>query len=198
MWFCKAASAIPNITRWLLVGIIATLGWSGWRAYAFRSALSQARALGWTVEYTDPAEWIRKDWRSAFNKQTWLDGVIYVGIPRSEALEQHLSIVNRLNPKVLYFADASTLRDLSALKPRSRLQRVTLYSCARLTSLDALKDLPTLHEVILVHCPRLTNVDALKNLSALQKVTLAGCTGLTTENVAALQAAQPKTKIIEP
>ena len=64
-----------HFTRWLIVLIVAVFGWGGWRAYAFRSALSQAKALGWWVEHTDPVETIRKNWKSAFEKATWLDGV---------------------------------------------------------------------------------------------------------------------------
>ena len=36
-----------HFTRWLIVFIVAVFGWSGWRAYAFRSALAEAKALGW-------------------------------------------------------------------------------------------------------------------------------------------------------
>ncbi len=43
-----------HFNRWPIVLIVAMFGWSGWRAYAFRSALSQAKVLGWTVKYTDP------------------------------------------------------------------------------------------------------------------------------------------------
>ena len=57
------------------------LAWSEWRAYAFRSALSQAKALGWKVEYTDPVEEIRTNWKAAFKKETWLDGVTHVNVP---------------------------------------------------------------------------------------------------------------------
>ena len=82
-----------HFTRWLIVLIVAMLGWSGWRAYAFRSALSQAKALGWEVGYFDPVETIRRDWKAAFKKETWLDGVTEVYIPTSESFEQNLTIV---------------------------------------------------------------------------------------------------------
>ena len=59
-----------NITRWLVVLALLGLGWSGWRVYAFRSALSQAEALGWNVGYIDPVETIRENWKSAFEKET--------------------------------------------------------------------------------------------------------------------------------
>lgn len=34
-----------RLTRWLVVLIVAAVGWSGWRAYAVRSALAQAKAM---------------------------------------------------------------------------------------------------------------------------------------------------------
>ncbi len=210
-----------HFTRWLIVLIIAMFGWSGWRAYAFRSALKQAKALGWTVGYTDPVEEIRADWKTAFTKKTWLDGVTDVAIQTSDSFEQHLSIVYRLNPNALLINDAATLRDLSALKPLTRLQSVVLDGCTGLMNVDALKSLSALdelslegctgitnvevlkslyalHFVRLTGCTGLTNVDGLKNLPALQTVALIGCTGLTEESIAALKAALPNADIIRP
>ena len=207
-----------NITRWLLVLAVLALAWGGWRAYAFRSALAEARALGWEVQYTAPVEAIWADWKSAFKKATWQDGGTAVVIPTSEAFEQHLAIVHRLNPKGLRIDNAATLRELSALRPLTRLQEVVLLNCAVLTNvdviknltalqwlrldrctgltdLDALKNLSALQSVELAGCKGLTNVDGLKNLPALQTVDLFGCTGLTKESVASLRAALPNTKI---
>ena len=174
-----------HFNRWLIVLIVATLGWSGWRAYAFRSALSQAKALGWTVQYTDPVERIRQNWKAAFRKETWLDGGTHVGIPTSEAFEQHLTIVHRLDPKSMYIDNARTLRDLSSLEPLTRLQGITLLGCTGLTNVGALKDLSALRQVWLTGCTGLSNVEGLKNLSALQTVVLTGCKELT--NVDALK-----------
>jgi Leucine-rich repeat (LRR) protein len=180
-----------NITRWLFVLAVLALAGGGWRVYAFRSALAEAKALGWHVEYTDPVETIRANWKSAFEKETWLDCVTIVEIPTSEEFEQHLAIVHRLNPKTLRIDDAHTLRDLSGLKPLSRLHVVSLGLATALTNVDALKNLSALHTVWLTDCTGLTNVDALKNLSALQWVVLIGCTGLTNvdalKNLSALQ-----------
>ncbi len=210
-----------HFNRWLIVLIVAMFGWSGWRAYAFRSALSQAEALGWYVEYTDPIETIRADWKAVFKKATWLDGVTIVDIPPSEAFEQHLAIVHRLNPKALRINNAATLRDLSALNGLTQLQGITVKDCTSLTHLDALMNLSTLQSIWLtgctsltdvdalknlsalrkVHifgCIKLTNVDALKNLPALQQIWLSGCRGLTKESVAALKAALPKARITAP
>ena len=172
------------------------------------------------MEYTDPSEEIRQNWKVAFKKETWLDGVTFVSILTSERFEQHLAIVQRLNPRELHIYNASSLRDLSALHPLTRLQVVSLDGCTSLTNVDALKNLPALEEVqltgcigltsvdslknlsnlqgvVLIGCPVLTNVDALKNLSALRVVMLDGCTGLTNESIASLKAALPSTRIIE-
>ncbi len=180
-----------HFTRWLIVFIVAVFGWGGWRAYAFRSALAEARALGWQVEYTDPVKTIRKRWKAAFKKETWLDGVKAVRIPTSEEFEQHLAIVRRLNPKGLQIYNAATLRDLSALKALTRLQSVSLGGCTGLTTVDALKNLSALQYVSLTGCTGLTNLDALKHLPALQSVRLGDCTGLTNvnalKNLSALQ-----------
>jgi Leucine-rich repeat (LRR) protein len=180
-----------HLQRWLLLLAAGFLAYGGWTTYAFRAALKEARALGWYVEYTDPSEEIRKNWKAAFEKETWLDGVTGVEILTSEAFEQHLAIVHRLNPKSLQIDNAATLRDLSAFHPLTRLQGVGVIGCTGLTNVDALKNLSALQQVVLSGGTGLTNVDALKNLSALQLVVLDGCTGLTNvdalKNLSALQ-----------
>jgi hypothetical protein len=201
--------------------MVATLGWVGWTAYAYRSAISQAKALGWYIEHTDPVERIRKNWKSAFEKVTWLDGVKRLYIPTSQQFEQHLDIVHRLDPMELHIRNAATLRDLSALIPLKRLKYVSvvgatgltsvdalkslialqvvwLDGCTGLTNVDALKSLFALTHVRLDDCTGLTNVDALKGLPALKWVDLTGCTGLSPETVAALKAALPKATITGP
>jgi hypothetical protein len=201
--------------------MVGTLGWVGWTAYAYRSAISQARALGWRVEHTDPVERIRKNWRSAFEKETWLDGVTLLNIPTSQEFEQHLDIVHRLDPMGLQINAPSTMRDLSALIPLKRLKGVAVFGATGLTNVDVLKNLPALEDVWLSGCTGLTNVDALKNLTALKVIWLDGCTGLTNvdvlknlpalkrvglygcrglkeESIKALKAALPKTTITGP
>ena len=187
-----------HLQRWLLLLAAGFLAYGGWTQYAFRAALKEARAMGWEVAYTDPSEEIRADWKAAFKKETWLDGVTYVDIDTGEAFEQNITIVHRLNPKDLSIDNAPTLRDLSALERLTRLKAVWLNGCTGLTSVDALKNLSALQEVALQDCTGLTNVDALKSLSALQYVNLDGCTGLTKESVASLKAALPNTQITGP
>ena len=175
-----------HFTRWLIVLIIATFGWSGWRAYAFRSALKQAKALGWRVGYTDPTNEIRRNWKAAFKKETWLDGMKWLVIPTSGDLRRNLSTAHRLNPMALTIRHAEALRDLSTLSGLTRLQKIDLIHCTRLTNVDALINLSDLQRVLLDNCTDLTNVDGLKNLSALKFVRITGCSGIT--NVDALKS----------
>ena len=164
-----------HLQRWLLLLAAGFLAYGGWTQYAFRAALKEARALGWDVNYTSPARAIRANWKAAFKKETWLDGVIAVRVPTSREFKLHLAIIHRLDPESVQIINADTLGDLSALKPLTRLKRV-----------------------VLSRCTRLTNVDALKSLPALQWVWLEGCTGLSEESVASLKAALPNTEIFDP
>ena len=130
-----------HLQRWLLVLAAGLLAYAGWTQYAFRAALKEARALRWTVEYTDPVEDIQRNWKAAFKKRTWLDGVTLVEIHTSEEFEQHLAIVHRLNPERLDIFNTARLPDLSALKGLTRLQWVTLERCWEVTdeSIEALQ-----------------------------------------------------------
>jgi hypothetical protein len=122
-----------HLARWFLVFAIATFGWSGWRAYAFRSALAEAKALGWFVEYTDPVEDISRNWQDAFKKRTWTDGVKVVSIPRSESFEQNLATIRRLNPSRLDIFYTARLPHLSSFKGITRLRWLSLENCQGLT-----------------------------------------------------------------
>ncbi|MEK0447735.1 MAG: hypothetical protein RL088_3 [Verrucomicrobiota bacterium] len=194
-----------NITRWLVVLGLLGLGWSGWRVYAFRSALAEAKTLGWTLLYTDPVETVRKDWKAVFKKETWRNGEKWLFIQTGEMFEQHIAVVRELNPEQLQIENSAGLRDLSALERLPHLQEASLHECAALTNLRGCKSLPvvflsdckslTTLETLppdsalitlgLIRCTALTNVDGLRNLSALETVSLVGCTGLT--NVDALK-----------
>ena len=129
-----------HLQRWFLLAA-SLLAYAGWTQYAFRSALKEAKALRWTVEYTDPVEDIQRNWKAAFMKRTWLDGVTLVEIHTSEEFEQHLAIVHRLNPKRLDIFETARLPDVSTLKGLARLQWVSLERCTRLTdeSIEALQ-----------------------------------------------------------
>lgn len=210
-----------HVMRWMFVVMIATFAWGGWQAYAFRSALKQAKDLGWWVNYTGPTVEIRRSWRAVFRRETWTEGVTHVFIPTGEAFQANPDVVHRLNPKALEITNASTLRDLSGLRRLTRLQGFVLNDCAELISLDALKERSGIQWMRLRGCRRLANVDALKGLRNLgwidlrestgltrvdalaglpdlSVIMLEGCTGLTPESVAALKAALPGASITGP
>lgn len=165
--------------RWLMVFIVAFFAWRGWRVYVFQSALKEAEALGWDVDYTNPSEEIRANWKAAFKQKTWLDGVTWVPIKTCEEFEQNSTIIHRLNPKALRIIDCYLWQDLSAVKSLTRLERLDIWGGVNITNLDALKNLSRLKEINFSESQALTNVDAFKNLPSLQQVWLRRCTGLT-------------------
>ncbi len=187
--------------KWLVLLIVATFAYAAWNAYLFRSAFKEANNLKWYMEKADPIALIQKDWKAAFKKETWLDGVKYIGVPTAEHLEQHPDILRRLNPKSLRIRNARNFRDLSALQDLTRLEELILWSGedmedffnphdplvpersdpnapALLVNLDALMDLPTLKWVELRGFIALTNLGGLKNLTSLRGLFLFNCTGL--------------------
>ncbi len=144
----------------------------------FRSALKQAKALGWQVASPYPSDEMWEDWKGAFEEPHWEDEVWFIGIPADKSFEQHLDILHRLNPRGLGIKDAHALRDLSALTPLSRLKYLFIRNGTNLTNVDALKNLTALKEIHLLDCTALTNVDGLKALTALEVIDLSGSTGL--------------------
>ncbi len=186
-----------HLQRWLLLLAASLLAYAGWTHYAFRSALKEAKALGWAVIYTEPVEVIRKNWKNTFRKETWLEGVRLVSIMTGGEFEQNLAIVKRLNPKALEIHDATNLRDLTALKGLTRLEALLIIGGSNLTNVDMLNNLPALKEVIFDECRALTKVDALKTLTALETLWFAGSHGLTKESMEALSAALPKTRVLD-
>lgn len=171
--------------KWLVLLIVATFAYAQWRAHTFNSALKQAEALHWQVGYTDPFEMIRADWKVAFKKATWTDGVTELIIPTGEQFQQHIDITYRLNPKKLEIGDAQALRDLSALNYLTRLDGFSVWEGANLTDVEALKNFTALKAIALHDCTALRNMNAFRFLASLERVDLGGCTGLT--NVDALQ-----------
>ena len=193
--------------RWLVLAIILSFTWCGWRVWDEKQAGKEARALGWEWEVDEPIEVIRKDWKAAFRKATWLHGQRWMMVPSAEDYDEHRDLVRRLRPRQVAVFNASKWHDLSALnglsglrslqlegckgltnldalKRQTELQSLWLGGCKRLANVDALTGLSELRALSLEGCPSLTNVDALKGLSSLESLTLFGCAGLT--NVDAL------------
>ena len=171
--------------KWLVLLIVATFAYAQWRAYTFRSALKEAYALGWQLIYNEPYAEIRNNWKSAFKKETWLDGVTNMVVPTGETLLEHADTIQRLNPKVLSVFNAQAMRDLAALKGLTRLESLYVFDAKNLTNLDTVKTLPALNRILLSSCWDLTKVDAFKDLSSLTMISLLGCIELS--NVDALK-----------
>ena len=171
--------------KWLVLLIVATSAYAQWRAYTFNSAIKEAKALDWYIDYTDPYAEIRQDWKNAFKKNTWFDGVTWMLVPSGEELEEHRGLVQQLNPKNLSVGDCQSLRDLSALKGLTRLKSLEIGSASSLTNLDALQNLTSLERIGIFNADALTNVDELKNLSSVNSISLTDAKKLT--NVDALK-----------
>ena len=165
--------------RWLLLLAASLLAYAGWTQYAFRSALKEAKALGWDVYYTDQSKLIQRNWKAAFQRETWTDGVKALRLPTNKAIEQHLALIHRLNPKGVNIDKDTQLHTLSAFTNLSSLRHIGLTGCSELTDVNALKNLPTLHELRLIDCTGLTDVDALQHLTTVNLINLNGCTGLS-------------------
>jgi hypothetical protein len=167
-----------QLLRWLAVLIAALLAYFGWKAYDYRAAIKEARALGWTVGYTDPIDVIQKDWVAAFQKETWRGGLTGVIVPACGRVEPHRKLLLRLNPRVLSIFHAEELRDLAMLEGLSHLQKLTINNATNLTNVDALKNHRALDHIAILGSSRLTNLDALKHLPALEKLWLNNCTAV--------------------
>ena len=171
--------------KWLVLLIVATFAYAQWRAYTFRSALKEAYALGWQLNNTKPLDLIYDDWKNAFKKDTWFDGVTWMSVPSGKELEKHRAMIQQLNPKHLTVGKCQSLRDLSALKGHTRLKTLHIEFASSLTNLDALQNLTALEHIRISDVAALTNVDGLKNLLAVEVIILTGTAKLT--NVDALK-----------
>lgn len=192
-----------HFTRWAIVVIACIFAWSGWRAYAFRSAMAKARALGWYVHYDDPFKVISKYWRNAFSKRTWLTDVQVTSIRSHEAFEQNIAIIRRLNPTGLGFRNAPSLPSASSLNSISALRAIDLHGMAmnqrnietlsQITGLrtlslseytggispNAFDSLTNLENLQIRRCSGLTTFDSLKSLTKLQNLGFTLCPNLT-------------------
>ena len=174
-----------HLVRWSFVGILAILGWYGWKAYDFEQAVKEAEALGWAFESNDPIAIIREDWRNAFRKDTWNALGSRLIISNHDQWEQHFDLIHRLDPKGMEIYTTSPLRDLSKFTALSSLVALDLYDCPNLTNIDALKDMKGLTKLRIGRAPGISNIDALKGLKTLKGLELSSCAALT--NVDALR-----------
>jgi hypothetical protein len=187
--------------RWLLLGILATFGWFGWKAYDFHLAKQEAKALGWGFENDGPIEKIRRDWGAAFRIEAWSESKREVTVFRDNEFPRRSALLKRIAPNSVQIFYVSSLKDLSELEALSNLsdlgiaeskyltnidaigkmkglKKLFISGIPQLTNIDALKDLQNLRYFHLLQCKALTNVDALRELKSLESLWLSGCTGL--------------------
>lgn len=178
----SGTSAAPRrrwrVARWLFLALMALGAYGAWRDYAFREAIKDARALGWSWQYDDPFDALRKDWKAAFRRATWFEGrrelIVYA---QRNDLARFADLVYRLRPRTLYLVQ-SKLHDLSVLEGLKGMREFLVMQCPNLTNVDAIKGLSGLQTLAFQSCAGLPNVDALNGLSTLQKLDLAQCAGL--------------------
>jgi hypothetical protein len=192
-----------NFAGWIVIVMTGLLVHSGWRVYAFRSALAKARAQGWAVFYLAPSDAIRENWRAAFDKGTWIAPVSIHNIQTSEAFEQNIATIRRLNPIALGFAEAPSLPDPALFNSISALESIALDKMdLNQRNLDTLAQIQGLRGLILGHykgalpqnafgrfknltsleffsCQDIATLDPLKNLTNLQIFTASDCDRLT-------------------
>ncbi len=162
----------------LLLVVLLAFAWSGWRVYDEKQALKEAELLGWGPLVEDPIEAIRKNWKAAFRKKTWMDGARFIFV-KADEFDQHRALVGRIHPRQLRIMDTRKWRDLSTLKGLSDVRNLELYDCAELTDVSALQGFPDLKGLELRKSTKLRDLSALGVLFYLQQLYLAGCTGLT-------------------
>ncbi len=168
-----------HLLRWAFLLIALSSGWGAWKAYDFRQALKEAKALGWQFEYNDPIAIIRDDWRDAFRKQTWEDTGRLLEISPADHLEGHSDVIRRLEPIDLHLHGGFSHRDLSELKGLSSVTGLWLFDCPNLANIDTLKEMNGLTHLWILYSPALASIDALKELKNLEVLDLRGCSAMT-------------------
>ena len=168
-----------HLVRWIFIGILAILGWYGWKAYDFHMAVKEAKELGWGFDYNDPFAKIRENWKAAFRKETWSDTTRWIYVDETDRLVGHFDVIYRLDPTDLTLEAAISQHDLSEFKRLSHITGLRLWKCPILASVDALKEMKGLRFLAIIKAPALVNVDALKELDNLEYLDLGGCSSLT-------------------
>ncbi len=173
-----------HLVRWSFIGILAILGWYGWKAYDFNQAVKEAKELGWKFYYKDPIALIRADWRKVFRKETWGNRQRLLNILPNQPLDGHYHVIRRLEPWQLSINATYPLRDLSELKGMSNLNDLVLFNCPNLTNIDAIKDLKSLERFFIYRAPVLVNIDGLKEAKTLTRLRLSGSKTLSNVDAA--------------
>ena len=166
---------VPARRRWRRVlgwgmplAVVATCGWSGWRAYDYRAAVREARAAEFYFVEITPWAAIRADWHAALHPATWTEHERMLTLHDGTDLAPLRALLLRLDPTLL---TARRCRHLDVLRGLTRLQVLHLAG-------SDVKDLAP-----------------LAGLAQLQELDLRGCTGLDAEAVVTFKKSHPQVAV---
>jgi hypothetical protein len=148
----------------------------GWREYDYRQALRETERAGLIFIFKDPFEFIRKDWRYAFEASTWS------GAERKLALYKDAQVATAREHDLfrrLRVSEAS-FWGLEKLQPSNELAgfgnvRVASFSHCSFQNLQGVEEISALEEILITNCRYLRNVDALAKLPRLKKLEITDC-----------------------
>lgn len=175
-----------QILKWFLaVLLLAVCAWPSWREYDHRGAVREAKAAGFEWVEKTPFDFIRKDWRTGFRRETWMgNGWDHwrgrhreLDLGKISNLTSVRPLLLRLRPTVLV-ARGCEDKNLAALSGVTSLQKLDLRHCPSLQKLDGIEKLAALRRLDIFPCSSLQNIDALKGLTGLQFLTLNRCPSL--------------------
>jgi hypothetical protein len=197
---------MPARRRWwrvlgwgMLVAVVATFGWSGWRTYDYRAAVREARAAGFVfAESPTPLAAIRADWRAGLRLATWTERERMLELRKGTDLAPLRPLLLRLDPTHLWAWDCrhvdalagltrlqvldvrgSDVNDLAPLAGLAQLQELHLDGCTGIADLAPLAGLAQLWYLRLNGCPGVADIAPLAGLGQLLGLDLSGCTSVT-------------------
>ena len=190
----KRRLRLGKLWWWMVIALIAVIGWQMWKLNAYNNAVREAKEAGFRWSCIDPISLIRQDWHNAFKKETWgeHDRFLYMGeVPD---LGRYREMIHHLRPTILV-ADEFKDKNLDALKGLTALKVLELSRCTALQNVEGLKSLTSLQRFTLRACTELKNVDGIKGLTGLQTLFLIGCNKIPAAALRELRAALPNTDI---
>ena len=172
------SSRTPATARkhvWLSVTavVVACFAYSIWRIYDLDCAEKEAVSLGLKWKQAGPLYRIKKDWRAAFQKDTWTFDVRTIDVRDVAEFQQNIRLIHRLDPRAIVIRDASALTDLRAFADFSKVTWITLANCDNLTDIASLTSLKKLSFLQLNGCKKLGTLNDLSRLPALGELQLA-------------------------
>ena len=188
----------PARRRWwrvlgwgMLVAAVAICGWSGWRAYDYRAAVREARAVGVHCVEITPWAAIRADWRAALRLATWTEHQRVLELPAGTDLAPLRPLLLRLDPT---FLRAHECRHLDALRGLTRM-RVLEITLSEVKDLAPLAGLAHLQSLYIGGCTGVADLAPLAGLAQLRVLHLHGCTGLGAGAVVAFKKSHPQVRV---